>query len=57
MAKYTIELRKVIELCSEQEVLNWFTSYDLSDYLLPEQLKIVQNTPIWSKEKLAKKNS
>lgn len=55
MATYTIELRKIIYLYGEQEVKKWFSSYKLEDYLLPEQLSIVQNTPIWSKDKLATK--
>lgn len=55
MSKYTIELRKVIEYCSRPLVKSWFMSYNLEDYLLPKQLEIVQNTPIWDKEKLAEK--
>lgn len=55
MATYTIELRKIIDLYGKPLVKSWFTDYNLSDYLLPTQLELVQNTPIWSKEKLADK--
>lgn len=55
MAKFTIELRKIIEYYGYDTVKSWFTDYNLSDYLLPKQLEVVQNTPIWNKDKLADK--
>lgn len=53
MSKYTIELRSVIDLCGEDEVKSWFMDYDLSDYLTPEEIAVVNERGTWSKEKLA----
>lgn len=55
MANYSIELRRVCEIFTREEVENWFKSYKLEDYLLPKQLELVKNTPIWNKDRLAKK--
>ena len=55
MATYTIELRKICEIYTRAEVENWFKDYQLSDYLLPDQLEVLNKTNIWNKEKLAKK--
>ena len=62
MAKYTLELRELFEpikfnppLFSREEVEEWFKDYELSDYLNTEQIEVIQNNNIWSKDKLAKK--
>ena len=55
MAKYTIELRKVCDIYKREEVEKWFKSYELEDYLTPEQIEIITNANIWNKDKLAKK--
>ena len=56
MASYTIQLRKICDLYGREEVENWFKSYDINDYLLPEQIKQLKQFPnIWNKDKLAKK--
>ena len=55
MAKYTIELRKVCDIYKREEVEKWFKSYDLTDFLTPEQIEIITNANIWNKDKLAKK--
>ena len=55
MAKYTIELRKIIDLYSRNEVESWFKDYELNDYLTSEQIATINNANIWSKDKLAKK--
>lgn len=55
MATYTVELRKLCEIYTREEVENWFKDYQLSDYLLPDQLEVLNKTNIWNKEKLAKK--
>lgn len=53
MAKYTIELRKICEIYSREEVESWFKSYNLSDFLTPEQIATITKFNVWSKEKLA----
>lgn len=55
MAKYTMELRKVCDIFTRPTVESWFTDYELSDYLLPNQVQTITEANIWSKEKLAKK--
>lgn len=55
MATYTIELRRVCDLYGRDEVENWFKSYNLEDYLTPEQIEQIEKYNVWTKEKLAKK--
>lgn len=55
MAKYTIELRKVCDLYGREEVENWFSSYNLKDFLTNEQINVLNFEGVWTKEKLAKK--
>lgn len=54
MATYTMELRKVIDYYGREEVESWFSSYELSDFLTPEQIQQIEKYNVWSKEKLAK---
>lgn len=53
MAKYTYELREVISTFGEDEVKSWFSDYQLSDYLSDEQIKVIQEKGVWSKDQLA----
>ena len=62
MAKYTIELRSLFEplkfnppLFTREQVESWFKDYELSNYLTSEQISVIENNNIWSKDKLAKK--
>lgn len=55
MATYTIELRKLCNIYGRDEVENWFKSYNLEDYLTPEQITQINKYNVWTKEKLAKK--
>ena len=55
MAKYTIELRNVCDLCSMEEVEKWFKSYEETDYLTPEELNVISTRGTWSKNRLASK--
>lgn len=52
MAKYTIELRELISTFGEDEVKSWFSQYELSDYLTPEEIAVIEERGVWSKEKL-----
>jgi hypothetical protein len=54
MASFTIELRALIETLGLDEVISWFSSYDLLDYLPKAQIDIIIQSG-WSKEKLAQK--
>lgn len=55
MAKYTIELRRVCELYTREEVENWFKDYNIEDYLTPIQIEQITKFNVWSKDRLAKK--
>lgn len=55
MAKYTIELRRICDIYSREVVESWFKDYDITDYLLPDQIKQLEKYKIWNKDKLAKK--
>ena len=54
MATYTMELRRIVDIYGRKEVESWFSSYDLADFLTPEQIQQIQKFNVWSKEKLAK---
>lgn len=53
MAKYTMELRELISTFGEDEVKSWFMDYELSDYLTPEEIAVIEEKGVWSKEQLA----
>ena len=62
MSKYSIELRKLFEpityknpLFTRSQVEGFFKDYELTDYLTPEQIAVITETGLWSKDKLAKK--
>ena len=62
MSKYTIELRELFTpikfnppLYTREEVENFFKDYEISDYLTPEQIEVVESNGLWSKDKLARK--
>lgn len=55
MANYTMQLRRVCDIFTRQEVENWFKSYNLNDFLTPEQIAQITKYNVWSKEKLATK--
>lgn len=55
MAKYTMELRKVCDYYTREEVENWFKNYELSDFLRPDEIESIENANIWSKDRLARK--
>lgn len=55
MAKYTIELRRIIDMYGLEEVKSWFMDYKLEDYLTSEEINVILNRGTWSKEKLANK--
>lgn len=53
MARYTIELRNVIQIFGEDTVKSWFKQYELSDFLTDEQIAVVTEAGIFDKDKLA----
>ena len=62
MSKYTMELRELFEpiryyptLFTRSDVEGWFKQYDLDDFLTEEQQAVINETGLWTKDKLAKK--
>lgn len=62
MAKYTFELRELFDpikfspaLFTRNTVEEWFKDYELTDYLTPEQINVINEFGIWNKDKLARK--
>ena len=62
MSKYTMELREIFTpikfnppLYSKEQVESWFKDYELSDFLTEEQIEVITEAGIWSKDKLASK--
>lgn len=53
MARYTIELRNVVSIYGENTVKGWFSDYELSDYLTDEEIAVIAERGVWSKDKLA----
>lgn len=53
MARYTMTLREIISTFGEDEVKEWFMNYELSDYLTAEEIAVIENKGVWSKEQLA----
>ena len=61
MSKYTIELRELFTpikfnppLYTKEQVEGFFEDYELSDFLTEEQIETINESGIWSKDKLAK---
>ena len=62
MSKYTFELRELFEpikfnppLFTRSEVEGFFKDYELTDYLTPEQIEVINSAGVWNKDKLARK--
>ena len=62
MSKYTFELRELFEpikfnppLFTRNEVEGFFKDYELTDYLTTEQIEVITEDGVWSKDKLARK--
>ena len=55
MSKYTMELREIVSAFGKEEVKGWFSDYELSDYLTPEEIAVIEERGTWSKDKLAER--
>lgn len=48
-----MEVRELISTFGEDEVKGYFMDYELSDYLTPEEIQVINSRGVWSKEQLA----
>lgn len=55
MATFSIEIRELVETFGENEVISWFTNYELTDYLTQDEINVINDRGTWTKRKLAKK--
>ena len=55
MSKYTYELREVVSTFGRDEVKRWFSDYELTDYLTPEEIQVIDDKGVWSKDQLAER--
>lgn len=53
MAKYTFELRELISTFGKDKVKGWFSDYELSEFLTPEEIKVIEDRGTWNKDMLA----
>ena len=60
MSKYTMELRELFTpikfnppLYTKDEVEGFFKDYELTDFLTSDQIEVIEEAGIWSKDKLA----
>lgn len=53
MSRYTMQLRTVIDICGEDTVKSWFSDYELTDYLTPDEIAVIEERGTWNKDKLA----
>lgn len=50
-----MEIRELISTFGEDEVKSWFEQYELSDYLTPEEIKVIEDKGVWSKAQLTQR--
>ena len=57
MSKYTTNFKTLITMgiYNKNQLKEWFMDYELSDYLTPEEIQVIETRGTWSKEKLADK--
>ena len=48
-----MELREIISTFGKDEVKSWFCNYELSDFLTEEEIAVINERGVWSKDKLA----
>ena len=55
MAKYTMEVRELVSTFGRDEVKSWFSNYELSEFLTPEEIAVIDKRGTWSKDQLAER--
>ena len=55
MAKYTYEIRELVSTFGRDEVKQWFSDYELSTFLTPQEIEVINNRGTWNKDQLAER--
>ena len=48
-----MELRELISTFGKDEVKGWFSDYELSEFLTPDEIKVIEDRGTWNKDLLA----
>lgn len=48
-----MEIRELISTFGKDEVKGWFSDYELSEFLTPEEIKVIEDRGTWNKDMLA----
>lgn len=55
MAKYTYEIRELVSTFGRDKVKQWFSDYELSTFLTPQEIEVINNRGTWNKDQLAER--
>ena len=50
-----MEIRELIDTFGEEDVKSWFSNYELSDFLTAEEIQVIEDKGVWSKDQLAQR--
>lgn len=50
-----MEIRELISTFGEDEVKGWFSQYELSDFLTPDEIKVIEDRGTWNKDQLTQR--
>ena len=50
-----MEIRELVSTFGRDEVKSWFMQYDLTDYLTPSEIAVIEERGTWDKDKLAER--
>lgn len=53
MSQYTLQLRELESVEGRDNLKEWFKDYNLEDYLTQEEIAVINEKGVWSKDKLA----
>lgn len=53
MSKYTTTIRYLCDNYGRETIENYFKDYELSDYLTPNEIQVINDRGTWNKDKLA----
>ena len=55
MSKYTYDIRELCDTFGREEVKGWFEDFELTDYLSYDEVMVVNDKGIWTKDQLAER--
>lgn len=50
-----MELREIVSTFGRDEVKKWFSDYELSEFLTPDEIKVIDDRGTWNKDQLAER--